>query len=121
MDTFEQRPWGTWRIILDTPETTVKVITIEPGQMLSLQSHQLRSETWHVVQGEVIVYCSGTDTVMMQPGTAWLGVDHTYHIPRNIKHRLINPSEHPAVIIETIKGVYDEEDIIRYQDSYGRA
>lgn len=127
MVTFEphyevhERPWGFWHILLETGQNVVKCLVVNPGCMLSLQSHALRNETWHVVNGQCVVYTEVEGTIMGQPSVMLLNTNNAYHIPKGVKHRLINPTAEPVVIIENITGEYDEEDIIRYHDAYGRS
>jgi mannose-6-phosphate isomerase-like protein (cupin superfamily) len=126
MDTYDlngglnERPWGGWRVLASDFDFTVKLLVIDPGHMLSLQSHEQRDETWQVIVGEVIAYCEGTERVIMDSISTLLSAGHTYHVPRNVTHRLINPTARQAVVLETINGRYDEEDITRYHDTYGR-
>jgi mannose-6-phosphate isomerase-like protein (cupin superfamily) len=85
-----------------------------PGQKLSLQRHQHRAEHWIVVQGTAEVRCAES--------TQLLGVNESTYIPLGELHQLGNPGEVPLEIIEVQSGSYlGEDDIIRYEDRYGRA
>ena len=110
----EFRPWGSYEVLLDTPEHKVKRITVEPGQRISLQKHMRRSEHWVVVCGEGEVLLDGS-TTLLQP-------HHSVDIPREATHRIVNKGDIPLVFIEVQMGEYfGEDDIIRIQDDYGRA
>ncbi len=101
----EERPWGSFTILDDQEFCKVKRIEVNPGGRLSLQSHKKRSETWTMVAGI---------------GTITLG--ETVKIRVGQKHRIENRGDVPAVFIEVQTGTYfGEEDIIRYDDVYGRA
>lgn len=119
--TEEQRPWGSWRILDADDDCVLKKITVKAGHMLSLQSHGYRSEEWTPTETGLIAYVefpdagpdSGPYAVIMQK-------DERYLIPERAKHRLINPTSKDLSLFEVIKGKYDENDITRYHDSYGR-
>ena len=91
----------------------VKLIIINPGQSLSLQSHKYRSEHWVVVQGSALVTVDGVDT-NVSPG------EHIY-IPQESKHRIKNIGNEDLVFIEVQCGTYfGEDDIVRIEDDYNR-
>lgn len=108
------RPWGEFTVLGNGEEYKVKKLTVKPGASLSLQSHEHRSEHWVIVHGlaEII-----KDEEVMQ-----VGVNGTVYIPAGTKHRITNHHEcENLVIIEVQTGSYlEEDDIIRYQDMYGR-
>jgi mannose-6-phosphate isomerase len=109
-----RRPWGTYTV-LDESATTHKVKTIEvsPGHRLSLQSHAQRSEHWFVVAGEGLVW-RDDERISVRSGNA---VD----IPAGTRHRIECTGLDPLVFIEVQHGTYfGEDDIIRYDDDYGR-
>ena len=107
------RPWGTYTTLKEEAGYNVKLITVRPGQSLSLQYHHHRSEHWTVVQGQGIVKIGDVD-YPTGPG------EHRY-IPLGEKHRLTNQSEEELVLIEVQMGSYlGEDDIVRLQDIYGR-
>lgn len=126
MTDWQERPWGRWKIVHEIVDsTTVKVLEINAGAMLSLQSHKHRTEEWHVVDGRVIVYTDHIhnnpfSTVDVEPNCVLLSKEHVHKIWAGKLHRLINPTAYPATIIEIITGKYDEDDITRYHDAYGR-
>lgn len=109
------RPWGHY-VVLDESAAThkVKSIAVRPGQRLSLQSHAMRSEHWFVVEGVGLVW-RDDERIAVGPGAA---VD----IPCGARHRVECTGEAPLVFIEVQHGSYfGEDDIVRYDDDYGRA
>ncbi len=107
------RPWGSYQSLIVSERFQVKRIVVNPGQKLSLQKHHHRAEHWIVVAGTAEVTCE--DKVFM------LGEDESTYIPLGHKHRLVNPGCIPLELIEVQSGTYlGEDDIIRYEDVYGR-
>lgn len=107
------RPWGKYEILVDQDNHKVKKITVFPGASLSLQSHEHRSEHWVVVKG-VAGVINGGDRLTLREN------ESTY-IPAKVQHRLSNPGQGNLEIIEVQTGNYlGEDDIVRYQDEYGR-
>ncbi len=107
------RPWGNYQVLVDDENHKVKKITVHPGSTLSLQSHQHRSEHWVVVKGTAEII-NGEKTLILQEN------ESTY-IPATFKHRLSNPGKVELEIIEVQTGEYfGEDDIVRYDDVYGR-
>lgn len=110
---FEIRPWGRFDIVAETAERKEKMITVNPGQRLSLQSHKYRDEKWTVVSGEADVTLN-EDVIRVRPGESIV-------IPQGAKHRAYNPGEVPLVFHEVQTGTYfGEDDIERYEDDYKR-
>lgn len=111
---YEQdaRPWGGWEIIYRDPETVVKVLTIVPGGVLSLQTHSLREEWWRLTEGNLRATING-QTFRMLPFV-------TYRVQVGVIHRLVNDDDRVARVVEVIKGEYDENDIVRLHDIYER-
>ncbi|GAV19784.1 mannose-1-phosphate guanylyltransferase [Mariprofundus micogutta] len=110
-----RRPWGSYTI-LEGGATgyTIKRIEVNPGAKLSLQSHQHRSEHWVVVKGTATVTCGDLVKVVAKNGSAY--------IPIGEVHRLENKGKMPLQLIEVQVGDYlDEDDIERFEDTYGRA
>ena len=108
-----QRPWGTYETIAVGENYQVKRIIVFPGQSLSLQKHKLRSEHWTVVAGRGLV---NLDENLFE-----LSTNESTYIPAGSKHRLSNKTEEILEIIEVQTGTYlGEDDIIRYDDIYGR-
>lgn len=109
---FENRPWGRFDQYSHDETTTVKVITVEPGQRLSLQRHSHRSEYWIVLDGPVDVTV-GEDTWTAQTGDkVWVEVGEA--------HRLGNSGQGPVRVLELAYGRFDESDIERLEDDYSR-
>ena len=108
------RPWG-WYDSIDSGERfQVKRIMVKPGASLSLQKHHHRAEHWIVVSGTAEV--TNGDTVML------LTENQSTYIPLGQVHRLANPGKVPLEIIEVQSGSYlGEDDIVRFEDTYGRA
>lgn len=110
----ERRPWGNYRQLGAGPGWQVKRIEVDPGKRLSLQSHRHRSETWTVVSGVMRVTVDGKEDDLRP--------DESRHIPQGAKHRMANPGDVPAVVIEVQSGDYlGEDDIERYEDDFGRS
>ena len=108
------RPWGSYESLVMSERFQVKRIVVNPGQTLSLQMHHHRAEHWIVVHGTAEVTCE--DKVFM------LGEDESTYIPLGHKHRLANPGRIPLELIEVQSGAYlGEDDIVRYEDIYGRS
>ena len=111
---FEHRPWGSFRTIAKGENFHVKIINVLPGGKLSLQSHKHRSEHWVVV--------AGTATVVINDKTFKLSTNESTYIQVGAKHMLQNNETHNLIIIEVQVGNYlSEDDIIRYEDFYGRS
>jgi mannose-1-phosphate guanylyltransferase/mannose-6-phosphate isomerase len=110
---FENRPWGRFDILRDNNRFKSKVIRVDPGQQLSLQSHTKRAEHWIIIQGEPEVVLD-EQVLRPQPG------EHVF-IPVGAKHRMRNPTSKPIEFVEVQVGTYfGEDDIVRYQDDYKR-
>jgi mannose-1-phosphate guanylyltransferase / mannose-6-phosphate isomerase len=108
-----QRPWGWYDSIDHGPRFQVKRIVVKPGAALSLQMHYHRAEHWVVVSGTAEVTC-GDDTRL-------LSENQSTYIPLGRVHRLANPGRVPLEIIEVQSGSYlGEDDIVRFDDAYGR-
>lgn len=107
------RPWGSYDSIDKGSRFQVKRIIVRPGARLSLQLHHHRAEHWTVVSGTAIV-TRGEESFM-------LGENESTYIPLGVKHRLENPGKVPLEIIEVQSGSYlGEDDIVRFDDTYGR-
>ena len=110
----EQRPWGSFRVLHEGPGCKVKEIVVVPGGRLSLQSHRHRAEHWVVV--------AGTARVTVDDEVLLLGANQSVHIPLGARHRMENPGAAPMHLIEVQCGAYlGEDDIVRYDDAYGRS
>ncbi|WP_329741591.1 mannose-1-phosphate guanylyltransferase/mannose-6-phosphate isomerase [Dyella sp. A6] len=108
------RPWGSYDSLEAGERFQVKRIVVKPGASLSLQMHHHRAEHWIVVSGTAEVTCG--DKVFL------LGENQSTYIPLGSTHRLRNPGKVPVELIEVQSGSYlGEDDIVRYDDVYGRA
>ncbi|NND45736.1 MAG: mannose-1-phosphate guanylyltransferase/mannose-6-phosphate isomerase [Xanthomonadales bacterium] len=114
--TFHQtvhRPWGSYTILEDADDCKVKRLVVKPGQVLSLQRHQRRSEHWTVVDGTAKVRLGDDEFLLEQ--------NQSTYIPVNTLHRLENPGDRDIHLIEVQTGDYfGEDDIERFEDIYGR-
>jgi mannose-1-phosphate guanylyltransferase/mannose-6-phosphate isomerase len=107
------RPWGFYDSIDSGDRFQVKRIVVKPGESLSLQMHHHRAEHWVVVRGTAEVTC-GEKTFL-------LSENQSTYIPLGTVHRLRNPGKTPLEIIEVQSGAYlGEDDIVRFEDIYGR-
>jgi mannose-1-phosphate guanylyltransferase / mannose-6-phosphate isomerase len=108
------RPWGSYDSLESGERFQVKRIVVKPGASLSLQKHHHRAEHWIVVSGTAEVTCD--DKVFL------LGENQSTYIPLGSKHRLRNPGKVALELIEVQSGSYlGEDDIVRFDDVYGRA
>jgi mannose-6-phosphate isomerase-like protein (cupin superfamily) len=110
----EVRPWGSYEVLSDESATwKVKYLTVLPGRRLSYQSHEHRAEHWTVVQGTAEVLLDG-ETHLVEVGSCIV-------VPRGAKHRCGNPGTVDLIFVEVQIGDYfGEDDIVRYEDDYGR-
>ena len=108
------RPWGWYDSVDEGKRFKVKRIQVKPGASLSLQMHHHRAEHWIVVKG--IAEITNGDQVIT------LTENQSTYIPQGQKHRLANPGNTPLEIIEVQSGSYlGEDDIVRFEDTYGRS
>ena len=108
-----QRPWGSYSVLEEGPGYKVKRVTVRPSGRLSLQMHHKRSEHWVVI--------AGTARVTRADEVFDLHVGESTAIPVQTKHRLENPGKETLHIIEVQNGPYlGEDDIVRFNDDYGR-
>ena len=109
-----EKPWGFFETLMETETSKVKLLYVLQGEKLSLQKHKHRNETWHVISGTAKV-TKDNERFTMQIGDSVI-------IKKNQLHRLENSGDTPLQIIEVQTGSYfGEDDIIRLEDSYGRA
>jgi mannose-1-phosphate guanylyltransferase/mannose-6-phosphate isomerase len=107
------RPWGSYETLVTGERFQVKIIVVKPGASLSLQMHHHRAEHWIVARGTARVLV-GEQEMLLTENTS------TY-IPLGAKHQLANPGHIDLEIVEIQSGSYlGEDDIVRYQDIYGR-
>jgi mannose-6-phosphate isomerase len=111
----EERPWGKFTTILTREGCKVKEIEVKPGHKLSYQSHEKRKERWVVFEGIATVTLNERK-IVLYPGDS-------IEIPVNAKHRVENCEKKKKLkFIEVQTGTYfGEDDIVRYDDDYGRA
>jgi mannose-1-phosphate guanylyltransferase / mannose-6-phosphate isomerase len=108
------RPWGTYTVLEEGPRFKIKRIVVKPGATLSLQMHLHRSEHWVVVKGVAKVTNNDQETIVY--------TNESTYIPAGNRHRLENPGKLELVLIEVQSGEYvGEDDIVRFEDKYGRA
>ncbi|RME62747.1 MAG: cupin domain-containing protein, partial [Alphaproteobacteria bacterium] len=107
------RPWGSYQTIDRGARFQAKRITVNPGAKLSLQAHRHRAEHWIVVAGTARV-TRGEDVFTLRE-------NESTFIPAGTRHRLENPGKTPLHLVEVQSGAYlGEDDIVRFEDSYGR-
>ena len=108
------RPWGSYTGVTEGNRWQVKRISVKPGASLSLQMHHHRAEHWVVVKGTALVERDGQEQLV--------GENQSTYIPMGCKHRLSNPGRIPVEMIEVQSGEYlGEDDIVRFEDRYGRS
>ena len=108
------RPWGHYLSLVQANRWQVKLISVKPGEKLSLQMHHHRSEHWVVVSGAAKVEVAEKIEVLTE--------NQSVYIPLGSKHRLSNPGKIPLILIEVQSGSYvGEDDIVRFEDIYGRS
>jgi mannose-6-phosphate isomerase len=108
-----ERPWGKFEQYTHNLPCTVKIITVAPGGTLSRQYHRKRDELWVVLDPGACVELNGE---VLYPAP-----EEKLFIPRETVHRLSSVGEREARILEVSFGHFDEEDIVRLDDVYGRA
>jgi mannose-1-phosphate guanylyltransferase/mannose-6-phosphate isomerase len=107
------RPWGSYTVLEDAEGHKIKRVTVKPGQNLSLQLHHHRSEHWVIVSGTAEVQLDGEIKLLRQGESTF--------VRSGVQHRLKNPGVIPLEVIEVQLGEYlEEDDIVRFEDDYGR-
>lgn len=109
-----QRPWGFYKTTVYNEYFQSKIISVYPGQRLSLQSHRYREEHWLVVHG--------TGLVQIDDSIIQVSNGNSIFIPKGAKHRITNTNDNESLILTEVQiGSYlKEDDIVRYEDDYGR-
>ena len=108
------RPWGFYESLINGDRFQVKRIVVKPGEKLSLQKHFHRAEHWVVVAGTALVMRDGEQIMLRE--------NESIYLPLGSVHRLENPGRIPLTLIEVQSGSYlGEDDIVRFEDTYGRA
>lgn len=105
------KPWGRYDSLTLNEKTTVKIITVQPGESLSLQTHAHRSEWWIVLDASLDIVINDT--------TATLAQGQDIFIPAGTPHR-VSGRDKPCRWLEIAYGLFAEADIVRLQDKYGR-
>jgi mannose-6-phosphate isomerase len=108
----EHRPWGEFREYTSGEPVTVKTILVKHGEELSLQLHHKRSEFWHILSGEPLVIIGDREIKAKKGDEFMIGV--------GVTHRIGAP-DGEVEFLEIAKGEFDENDIIRLEDNYGRS
>ncbi len=109
----DDRPWGRWVVLACGDGYVLKEITVNPGETLSLQSHEHRSEHWVIIGGTAHVTLGDEELVRR--------VDETVFIPAGTRHRIANRGQSPLRFVELQTGsILSEDDIQRFEDRYGR-
>ncbi len=110
----DERPWGSYEVLIDEPDHKVKQITVKAGKRLSYQKHARRSEHWFIVRGSGVVTLNDTP-IAVRAGSA---VD----VALGASHRIENTGSDDLVFVEVQHGDYfGEDDIVRLEDDFGRA
>ena len=109
---FVTRPWGSFRQFANNEDCTVSLMTVLPGQRLSLQSHTGRAELWIVIDDGAIVQVGDTITECKAGDEIW--------IPANERHRLSCQGNQSVRVLEVAFGNWQQDDIKRYDDDYKR-
>ena len=108
-----ERPWGSWHVLDEDQGYKVKRIHVKPGNRLSYQTHEHRSEHWVVIFGIATCIVDGAK-IVARPG-------ESIDVPTGAAHRICNEHAEELVIIEVQHGAYTgEDDICRLEDDYGR-
>ncbi len=114
MEEIVKRPWGSYQVIEKTEKYQIKKIIVSPKSQLSYQSHKYRDEHWFIIEGEGVVVLDEKE-IKVNKG-------QSIDIPAGTKHRMKNISNENIFLLEIQTGTYfGEDDIIRYEDDYGRA
>jgi len=109
--TRDDRPWGFFEEFITNTPCTVKIITVNTGESISLQYHKGRSEFWVILKGNGFVTIGENRTRAAE--------GDRFHIDPEVNHRAEGGSE-PLVFLEISTGHFDENDIVRIDDRYGR-
>ncbi len=109
---FVERPWGSFKQYANNRDCTVSLMTVLPGQRLSLQSHTGRAELWIVIDDGVLVHVGEEERLYNAGDEIW--------IPANEKHRLSCGGKTPVRVFEVAFGNWQQNDIQRYADDCSR-
>ena len=106
----EQRPWGCFKVFAFNEKCTVKILEVNQGEELSLQTHKNRDELWYFLTAGLVQL--GEERIAVEPG-------QKVEIKRGVQHRII-AEENNVVVLEVSFGEFDEKDEVRLEDKYGR-
>ena len=106
------RPWGSFQQYAHNCDCTVSLMTVRPGQRLSLQSHTGRAELWIVLDDGAVVQVGAVERTCRAGDELW--------IPANEQHRLSCPGDEPVRVLEVAFGNWQQADIKRYEDDFHR-
>jgi mannose-6-phosphate isomerase len=109
---FVERPWGSFKQYAFNEDSTVSLMTVLPGQRLSLQSHVGRAELWIVLDDGAIIQVGENEQTYQAGDEVW--------IPATEKHRLSCRGDKPVRVLEVAFGNWQQADITRYEDQYQR-
>jgi mannose-6-phosphate isomerase len=109
---FVSRPWGTFKQYANNEDCTVSLMSVLPGQRLSLQSHTGRAELWIVIDDGAVVQVGDSIAEYKAGDEVW--------IPANERHRLSCKGDKPVRVLEVAFGNWQQDDIKRYEDDYTR-
>jgi mannose-1-phosphate guanylyltransferase/mannose-6-phosphate isomerase len=109
---FVSRPWGTFKQYANNEDSTVSLMSVLPGQRLSLQSHTGRAELWIVIDDGAVVQVGDHIAEYKAGDEIW--------IPANERHRLSCKGDQPVRVLEVAFGNWQQDDIQRYDDDYQR-
>jgi mannose-6-phosphate isomerase len=107
-----ERPWGSFKQYAHNRDCTVSLMTVLPGQRLSLQSHTGRAELWIVIDDGAVIQVGEHERACRAGDEIW--------IPANEKHRLSSAGDKPVRVLEVAFGNWQQDDIKRYADDYAR-
>src|SRR5208337_1726403 len=107
-----QRPWGSFKQFAHNCDSTVSLMSVLPGQRLSLQSHTGRAELWIVLDDGAVVQVNDEERICKAGDEVW--------IPAQAKHRLSCRGDQPVRVLEVAFGNWQQDDIVRYSDDYQR-
>ncbi len=109
----EERPWGSFTVLHTDSSHQIKKLVVNPGMRLSLQSHKYRAEHWFIVSGSGLVQIENESIKVQQ--------HNSVDIPIGAMHRIACTSFDPLVFVEVQTGIsFDENDITRHEDDFGR-
>ncbi len=107
----EERPWGNFERFTLNEKTTVKIITVNAGEAISLQTHEHRDEFWRVIRGSGVVRIRESEHAARE--------GDEFFIPRHCEHR-VSAGPEGLACLEIAFGDFDENDLTRLEDRYGR-